>query len=86
MGAKEVLRGAVRLAAEACALTVAASDEAGLDIVVLAAWSVVHGFTMLWLDGMTRSIGNGVSPVMVAEAVLRAQLGGVLRNRVRDDS
>jgi AcrR family transcriptional regulator len=81
MGSKAVLREAVRVAAEAGLLTVTASDEAALEIVVLGAWSLVHGFTMLWLDGMTRPIGNRVAPDVAAEAVLRSQLGGILRDR-----
>ena len=50
--AKGLLRDIIRKGAENGSFAVAATDAEALDMAVLSAWSLVHGLTMLLLDGL----------------------------------
>ncbi len=64
--AKGVLHRASRLA-------LGRDDQAALDITVLTAWSLVHGLTLLFLDGLA---GEPPSDMVIA-AVLQRSLTGL---------
>jgi AcrR family transcriptional regulator len=76
-GAKSVLREAIRRGAEAGRFSPV--DDRTLEIAVLAAWSGVHGLTMLFLDRLPGEAAAGVPPEAIAAAVLRLQLLGLRR-------
>ena len=71
--AKSVLRDCVLCCARADRLSVSADDTAGLDNAVLSAWSLVHGLTMLVIDG--RAGFGAAAPV--AERVATTLLDGL---------
>ena len=79
-GAKAVLDEAVLRGAQAGRFAASPASQASLDLAVLSAWSLVHGLTMLAIDGLANRGGPSPLPEHVAEGVSRALIDG-LRTR-----
>jgi AcrR family transcriptional regulator len=77
--AKSVLRAAIVRGAEDGSFVVSAADVAAIDVAVLSGWSVVHGLTMLFIDGLPGDAATGQPVERVIGAVLRRSLDGMLR-------
>jgi AcrR family transcriptional regulator len=71
--AKAVLEDVVASGVRAGRFAVSADTQAERERLVLSAWSLVHGLTMLMIDGLA---GSGV-PVSAPEIVARTLLDGV---------
>jgi len=50
-------------------------DSFDLDEQALAAWSTVHGFATLWVDGPAKSICRGADPGRVLDILIRGLTG-----------
>jgi len=83
-GVKAVLGEAVLRGAQTGHFAVSPTSQAELDLAVLSAWSLVHGLTMLAIDGLAGTGAPPSQPVSlpehVIEGVTRALVDG-LRNR-----
>lgn len=83
-GAKAVLGEAVLRGAQTGRFAVSPASQAELGLAVLSAWSLVHGLTMLAIDGLARTDAPSSLPVSlpehVVESVSRALIDG-LRKR-----
>jgi hypothetical protein len=77
--AKSVLRDAIGRGAVDGSFTVPASDRGAVEVTLLTTWSVVHGLTMLFIDGLTGDAAAGQPADRVVEAVLRRYLAGMVR-------
>ena len=81
LAAQAVLTGVIQRGAQQGCFALAAANQAALDLAVLSAWSLVHGLTMLAIDGLAGEVGlkpNGAQGL--AEHVARTLLDG-LRQR-----
>jgi AcrR family transcriptional regulator len=75
--ALDVLRGVLRRFAWASGEAGAGAPELGaLELAVLAAWSLVHGVTQLFVDGYVRQPGDEAADGLVA-AMIRLQMRGL---------
>jgi AcrR family transcriptional regulator len=78
-GAKAVLQEAVLRGAQAGYFTPSPASQAELDQAALAAWSLVHGLTMLAIDGLAGAGAPSSLPDAVVEGVARALIDGLRR-------
>ena len=79
--AKEVLGQAILHGAQSGRLAMPATDQEALDLAALSAWSLVHGLTMLAIDGQAGEVGaQPPGAQALAEHVARTLLDG-LRHR-----
>ena len=78
-GAKAVLQGAVLRGAQAGCFTASPNNQAELDVAALSAWSLVHGLTMLAIDGLAGASASSLLPDAVAERVSCALIDGLRR-------
>jgi len=72
-GAKAVLEEAVLRGAREGRFAASPDDPAALDLAVLAAWSIVHGLTMLGIDGLA----GCDAPSPIPDCVARVLLDGI---------
>ena len=83
-GARAVLAEAVLHGAQDGRFAVSPGSQTALDLAALSAWSIVHGLTMLAIDGLARTGAPSARPTSlpehVIEGVLRALIDG-LRTR-----
>jgi AcrR family transcriptional regulator len=79
-GAKAVLQDTVLKGARTGCFAVSPDSRAELDRAALAAWSLVHGLTMLAIDGLAGDGAPSSLPGAVAERVSRVLIDG-LRGR-----
>lgn len=79
-GAKAVLQGMVLQGAQTGCFAVSPDSRAELDLAALAAWSLVHGLTMLAIDGLAGDGASSSLPGAVAERVSRALIDGLRRH------
>jgi AcrR family transcriptional regulator len=69
-----VLRRVIEAGAAQSVFDATSEDPRSIDRMVLAAWALVHGVTMLCLDNLI-----DLDPGQAAEAVITLQMGGLLR-------
>jgi hypothetical protein len=77
--AKAVLRAVIVRGAETGVFAVSAADPMAVLVAALEGWSVVHGLTMLFLDRLPGEECAHVPPLVLAEAVVRRSISGLLR-------
>lgn len=78
-GAKAVLGEAILRGARAGRFTPSPSSQGELDVAALSAWSLVHGLTMLAIDGLAKAGAPSSFPDAVIAGVVRALLDGLRR-------
>jgi AcrR family transcriptional regulator len=78
-GARSVLQEIILRGARAGVFAASPRNPQELQIATLAAWSTVHGFTMLALDGIAESVAPNVGKM--AEKIARTIAHGLFRNR-----
>lgn len=76
---KLVLEEAVLRGAEAGFLEASSADKPALDVAVLSAWSMVHGLTLLLVDGMATAAVQPSALDGIAERVTASLLHGLLK-------
>ena len=79
-GAKMVLQEAVLRGAQEGCFAASPDNQAELDLAALTAWSLVHGLTMLAIDGLAKTGAPSSLPDPVIAGSVRALLDG-LRQR-----
>ena len=77
--AKAVLAEVVFRGADAGLFAAASNDQSSLDRAVLSAWSMVHGLTMLLIDGMASTDPRMPLEDWVTETAANTLLNGLLR-------
>jgi AcrR family transcriptional regulator len=78
-GAKAVLCGAIEHGAQTGRFAVSPASQAELDLAALSAWSLVHGLTMLAIDGLANTGTPSPLPEQVVVGVSRALIEGLRR-------
>jgi AcrR family transcriptional regulator len=78
LASQGVLRRVIQEGIAAGAWDIAAEDAHALDLAVLAAWSLVHGVTLLFLDGFIPA-RNDREADRIAGGVIRRQMTGLYR-------
>ncbi len=70
-------RAAFQILVDAAREAVAAENDSGseyeLPVVTTAAWAVVHGLAMLWLDGQIREVPGGITKLAERVTALLSQ-------------
>jgi AcrR family transcriptional regulator len=78
LASQAVLRQAIRNGAEAGVLSIAAGDAQAVEAAVLASWSLVHGVTMLFLDGFIPAHDEAEAD-RIAGGLISLQMRGLYR-------
>lgn len=80
--AKELLNDIIRQGAEKGSFAISLTNREALDTAVLSAWSLVHGLTLLLIDGLagtetTPNLSSGPAAEQIAEQVTQLLLDGI---------
>jgi len=75
-GAKAILRDVVVRGADDGLFTVSATEETSIGMAVLAAWSAVHGLSMLIVDGKTEAAAK---PDVLVDGLMTLVIDGLRR-------
>ena len=78
-GAKAVLQEAVLRGARSGCFAASPDSPAELEVAALSAWSLVHGLTMLAIDGLAKAGASSSLPDAVVASVARALIDGLRR-------
>jgi hypothetical protein len=72
-----VCREALKRGSEDGTFKISPNDPAALELAVIAVWSLVHGLTMLYIDGLA-TLGTAQTVDSLAEKVVAMFMHGIV--------